>query len=197
MGSEMCIRDSTRVAATVTSNGQNVSDGFSWSLPNVDLTNAGSYRIRLWARDNAGNTARLGDNPTIDFDVLSAPVPDTQIPEAEVDFPISDLTPPAVVTIQGSAFDDISGVARVEVRVERRDTNPIQYWDGSAWINTPVRVAATVTSNGQNVSDGFSWSLTNVDLTNAGSYRIRLWARDNAGNTARLGDNPTIDFDVF
>ena len=117
---------------------------------------------------------------------------------AQVQSPVSDLSPPAFVTVEGSASDDISGVARVLVRVERRDTIPRQYWNGSAWVAAVSNLEATVSSNGPRVSDGYSWFVSDqVDLTNEGSYRVRVWARDTAGNISTFGTNPVLDIDVF
>ena len=148
----------------------------------------------MWTRDIAGNTASFGLNPFVDFDVVP---PDTQIPAAQVESPVSDLSPPAFVTVEGSASDDISGVARVLVRVQRRDTSPRQYWNGSVWVDATTNLEATVSSNGPSVSDGYSWTLPDdVDFTNEGSYRILVWARDVAGNTASFGLNPFVNFDV-
>jgi hypothetical protein len=128
---------------------------------------------------------------------ITVPLSDTQIPTAQVQFPVSDLSQPAFVTVEGSASDDISGVARVLVRVERLDTSPRQYWNGSDWVAAASNLEATVNSNGPRVSDGYSWFVPDqVDLTNEGSYRIRVWARDTAGNTARFGTNPIVDLDV-
>ena len=42
-------------------------NGTAWTLPGVDLTNPGNYRIHIYAYDNAGNIATSADNPRTGF----------------------------------------------------------------------------------------------------------------------------------
>ena len=95
------------------------------------------------------------------------------------------------MTVSGTSFDADSGVDLVGVQIQRRDVSPIQYWDGQVWTAAnPAIVAASVSANGS------SWNLPNVDLTNAGSYRIRLRVQDNAGNLSLGGANLITNFIV-
>ena len=64
------------------------------------------------------------------------------------------------------------------------------YWNGSAWTQTSAFPEATLNS------DATSWTLSGVDLSNLGDYRITLLANDNAGNIARGVDNPRTNFSV-
>ena len=45
------------------------SAGTAWTLPNVDLTSVGDYRIHVLAYDNVGNFAKSSDNPFTNFSV--------------------------------------------------------------------------------------------------------------------------------
>ena len=43
--------------------------GTIWSVPNVDLTTTGNYRVSMVAVDNAGNVATRAENPISSFTV--------------------------------------------------------------------------------------------------------------------------------
>jgi hypothetical protein len=165
------------------------SDGTAWTLPNVDLTIPGDYRIRVQAFDAAGNKAGATDNPKTDFSVV---VPDITIPTAQATIPTDTSTITASVTnITGIASDTQSSVDRVIVRVQRLRVSPAQYWNGTTWTSTSSYPQASLNS------DGTAWTLPNVDLTIPGDYRIRVQAFDAAGNKAGATDNPKTDFSVF
>ena len=164
------------------------ASGLSWSLANVDLTNIGTYRIRLQAHDNAGNISVGASNLVTNFTVATA---DTTAPSAATTTPaVASTLAPALQTVSGTASDNTggSGVDRVRVRLERLDTSPRQYWNGSSWVNALSFAEASVSAN------GLSWSLANVDLTNIGTYRIRLQAHDNAGNISVGASNLVTNF---
>ena len=147
------------------------ANGSTWSLANVDLTNPGSYRVRLRAEDNASN---LFTGPFTRFTVAAA---DSTNPGAVITSPaVASTIAPANTNVTGTSFDADSGVDSVRVQIQRLDTSPRQYWNGSAWTNAAGFVDASVSANGS------TWSLANVDLTNPGSYRVRLRAEDNASN---------------
>ena len=164
------------------------ASGLSWSLANVDLTNIGTYRIRLQAHDNAGNISVGASNLVTNFTVATA---DTTAPSAATTTPaVASTLAPALQTVSGTASDNTggSGVDRVRVRLERLDTSPRQYWNGSSWVNALSFAEASVSAS------GLSWSLANVDLTNIGTYRIRLQAHDNAGNISVGASNLVTNF---
>jgi len=167
----------------------NVSPNDStWTLPDVDFTNPGSYRVRLRVIDNAGNSSGLNDNPRSDFSVGLA---DNTAPNAEAISPATGSSLlQSTADVTGTTSDDISGVARVRVRLQRLDTSPQQFWTGSAWSTSNSYADANINS------DGTAWTLPNVDFTNSGSYRIRLRVIDNAGNSSGLNDNPINNFIV-
>ena len=164
------------------------SDG-NWTLTGVDLSQPGSYRITLKIRDFAGNTSTT-QNPYSDFTVEQT---DTTPPGGSVTSPANSasIQPAASVAINGESSDDLSGVNRVFVRVQRRDVSPKSYWNGTTWQSTNLSGtfrSATVDSDG-------NWNLTGVDLSQPGSYRITLKIRDFAGNTSTT-QNPYSDFTV-
>ena len=78
----------------------------------------------------------------------------------------------------------------MRVRIQRLRTSPALYWDGTTWINTSTYLDANQTNDGQN------WTLSNVELNVPATYRIRLFAHDNAGNIAKPQDNAKADFIV-
>ncbi|OED43944.1 hypothetical protein AB833_02660 [Chromatiales bacterium (ex Bugula neritina AB1)] len=163
----------------------------TWALPGIDLSANGDYRIRLVVRDQANNIARAKHNPVTYFTVNSAPT-DSTAPTGIVSAPIDDETIEANenFTITGTATDDLSGVKKVQIRVERFDVSPTQYWTGSKWVTNKRRYLTA------HVNADDSWELTSVDLSSEGDYRIRMMLRDFSNNLARAKDNPLTVFSV-
>ncbi len=164
----------------------------TWSLDNVDFSDFGDYRIQLYSIDNASNRAKTAANPIVTFSVRSDQ-PDTKAPIATVTAPLadSDIDPTDSYTLTGTVVDDISGVKRFWARVERTDTSPKQYWNGSSW-STAARGGYRRAA----LSDDDTWSVSNVDLSNPGDYLIRLISLDFANNRARANTNPQTSFSV-
>ena len=163
-------------------------DNSIWTLPGIDLSTPGDYRIRLIAHDQAGNVARISDLPGSDF---SVPPSDTQIPFAQVTTPADNADVIAgLQSISGIASDKSSGVSRVRVRIQQLRVSPALYWNGNAWTNEPVLSDATLSD------DNSIWTLPGIDLSTPGDYRIRLIAHDQAGNVSRFSDLPGSDFSV-
>jgi hypothetical protein len=79
--------------------------------------------------------------------------------------------------------DTGSGVNRLLVRIQNRNTDPFSYWNGTIYQSSPVWVRAQLdNSNG--------WQVPNVNFNTAGTYRILIRAYDNNGNQAKSQDNP-------
>ena len=165
-------------------------NGNTWSLPSVDLTQTGTYRTLIVATDNAGNTSFGGANPQTTFTVE---IPDSTPPVAEATRPAdgSTVRSNAARDVTGTVSDDISGVARVRVRIQTIGQSPVMYWNGSAWTTTSTFPDANVSANGR------SWRLPAVDLSNAGNYRVLIVATDISGNVSRGGMNPQTNFSVL
>ena len=163
------------------------SDGASWTLPGVTLDSIGRYRVRVIAHDKAGNISQAFENPETDFLVIP---PDTTDPSAQATTPDSGnfITVPETIDITGTAFDAESGVSSVGVRIQQLGTTPAMFWDGSSFSNTSIFHDALLSG------DGTSWTLSGVALVTVGRYRIRVIARDKAGNISQAFENPETDF---
>ena len=160
----------------------------SVQTPNTNLIAPPGYYL-LSVIDDSGvvsesSIIRLGD--------YNGNTTDTTIPMAEATSPSNDSVINAgVIEISGIASDTDSGIDRVQARIQRIGVQPTLFWDGVAWIDTPVFLPATLSNNGT------SWDLTDVDLTEPAAYRVHVRAYDNAGNFAAAGDNPRTDFTVI
>ena len=162
------------------------SSGTNWELPDVDLTVPANYRIRLLAHDDAGNIANVQFNATTVFTVVAG---DSTIPIAQTTSPSDGATINAdVIDVVGVSSDDLSGVSRVRVRIQRLGTSPPLFWNGNGWSGSNAFVEADLSNNGT------SWTLPDVDFTVPANYRIRLISHDVARNIARAADNPTTTF---
>ena len=168
-----------------------LADDGSWSLSGVDFSEEGRYRIRLNIRDNAENVASPTENPLTDIDVVAAVIPDTTDPTGTVTQPLhgSEIEPAASYDLAGTYGDDQSGVAWLRTRIQRLGVSPAEYWNGSSWTSSVSWLDASLADDG-------SWSLSGVDFSEEGRYRIRLNIRDNAENVASPTENPLTDIDV-
>jgi hypothetical protein len=99
------------------------------------------------------------------------------------------LSPDDSVDITGNVSDDLSGVQRILIRIDRLSTEPDSYWNGSAWQNDSIWLSPSFDSNGD-------WSIDDVDLSSVGSYRMYINVRDIAGNVSRTFENPIPLFSV-
>jgi len=158
----------------------------SWLIEDVDFREEGQYRGRIRLRDAAGNHATSGHNPVNNFDIEVA---DLDAPTGSITFPENlNILEPGIITITGSATDNLSGVQRVLLRVERRDIRPIQYWNGNDWITDSTWLPAALSDN--------NWSAPGISVENPGEYSVRLRVFDNAGNQATSQSNPVNSFTV-
>ena len=89
--------------------------------------------------------------------------------------------PVGPIDLAGGATDDISGVDRVRVLVQNRQTG--EYWNGAAWVANWSWNLATL--NGDD-----TWTLPSVDLNATGTYNVLLWIWDNDNNRADWDVNP-------
>ena len=168
---------STWLTASLTAND-------SWSVASVSVENPGEYSVRLRVFDKAGNQATSQSNPVHNFTVVADTIP----PTGETTFPPTDSSLiPGTHNILGAAADENSGISHVLVRIEKRHTFPLEYWNGEAFVTESSWVRATL--DGQ-----LSWKVNTVDLNEPGTYRIRLRAFDNAGNQSRSSMNPVNNF---
>jgi len=146
----------------------------SWrySLASSTFPGVGSYVIRVRATDNSGNVETPGSTTF---------VYDTTNPSSTVTFPINNASYTTatwnagcpVSGVCGTASDANSGVQAVEVSIRRGTTT---YWNGTSFSSTTeVFLPATGTTT-------WSFAFPASKFPASGSYRIRVRARDNAGN---------------
>ena len=154
----------------------------TFTLPGVDLTSVGDYELQFWSFDNAGNRARNSDNiqPIITVAAVGAP-PVVDTTPAVVTLTTGTSQPVGPIDLTGGATDDISGVDRVRVLVQNRQTG--EYWNGTAWVANWSWNLATL--NGDD-----TWTLPSVDLNATGTYNVLLWIWDNDNNRADWDVNP-------
>ena len=78
---------------------------------------------------------------------------------------------------------------RVGVQVRQVGISPLQFWDGGAWATRPSFVEADLHGDG-------TWTLPDVDLTEAGRYRVLITASDSSGNIGAWQDYVINNFQV-
>jgi hypothetical protein len=197
-----------RLAATLNpTGGANVSWSKGAGWPTGGNLSEGTYYLAAYATDKAAKVAAVSSS----FKVLS----DTVIPT--VSFTTASTTPAgttpvsgstiynAMPTITGVAADSGSGIAKVELRLHRVVNSVTEFWNGTAWSTTQVKLAATLnpTSGGANVSwsKGSGWP-TGGSLSE-GTYYLTAYATDKATKVASASSNfkvlsdttaPTVNF---
>ncbi len=150
-------------------------NGNTWTLDDVNLNLTGTYSVTLWAWDNDGNRAAPPATPITTITVSGN---DTTPPVVTFTTGTNQSTGP--VDLNGGVTDAGSGVDRVRVLVRNQQTG--QYWNGTSWVSAWSWNAATL--------DGNTWTLPNVNLSPAGTYKVLLWAWDDANNRANYTVNP-------
>jgi len=133
----------------------------NWSLSGIDLSVPGNYRVRLYLKDKAGNTDLVTANyfsiTTTDTSPLIA---DVTAPTATTIYPVSTIPPSTSAVIRGSAVDDVSGVEKIRVSLDRYDVDSRNYWQGSTagWNTAKVWHTATYDAETQTwVLDGVTF----------------------------------------
>jgi hypothetical protein len=150
--------------------------GGTWTLPNIDFSAAGQYRIRLYSKDYAGNTTEISS----DFvNVFHTDIPDSTPPTATTVFPVDTVLSSTDGIVYGTSEDDMAGVHKILACIDRYDEQQRLYWNGSAagWQTSKLWHTTTLDQSTGN------WSLSGIDLSVPGNYRVRLYLKDKAGNT--------------
>ncbi len=150
-------------------------NGTAWTLPDVSLSNNGTYKVLLWAWDANDNLAAHTENPQPTLTIGS---PDLVAPTVTFDSPVT--LPAGVHSLSGTAIDDDSSVAKVRILV--RETATGLYWTDAGW--SPQWSWTTADLNGT------AWTLPDVSLSNNGTYKVLLWAWDANDNLAAHTENP-------
>lgn len=113
---------------------------------------------------------------------------DAAAPTVTVRTPAAGATVESLATIAGSAGDDASGVAAVELSLANDQG---EHWDGTAWSASPAWLS-TQGSTGWSLSTG----LPSGDQLPQGAYTLRARATDNAGRTTTTSALPLTVADV-
>lgn len=170
-------------------NGTNWAQGQSWA-PQASGTTTwelawpktidGSYTLQSRATDVAGNP----ENPQTfrNFTLVDKTAPSSQVTSPANGAIINK----GLAMIQGTAGDDMSGVALVEVAVKRKSDG--NYWDRSAWVISAGKL--WLVAGGTD-----SWSSPWPAGVSDGDYLIYSRAQDLAGNIEikEAGAQVTID----
>jgi hypothetical protein len=198
-----------RLAATLnpTTGGANVSWSKGSGWPTGGNLSEGTYYLTAYATDKAAKVAAV----TSSFKVLS----DTVVPT--VSFTTASTTPAGTTPVSGStiynvmptitgvAADSGSGIAKVELRLHRVVNSVTEFWGGTSWGTTQVKLAATLNpaNGGANVSwsKGAGWP-TGGNLSE-GTYYLTAYATDKGAKVASASSNfkllndttvPTVSF---
>ncbi len=143
----------------------------------VVLANAGTYSIKYFTVDAAGNAEAVktaGTQIRID----------TAAPTNTMTFPVNGKRYNATTwsaggcaagtsRICGTATDTGAGLSSVRVSIQRSSDS--RWWTGSTWQTTQTSVTATGTTS-------WSTSLATSQLATGVSYTVTAWSLDAAGN---------------
>ena len=144
----------------------------SWPIPSVDGLKTVYYQVI----DKAGNSSTFMD--MIVLDTTPPSVGFTMAPfynGNNFNVPSSSIT--------GTASDGTgSGVNTVYLKIRNKNTNPAQYWNGSAWSTTATVLTATGTTNWSYIGSGNGLPAGN--LVDNASYEVQAYAKDALGNVS-------------
>ena len=153
----------------------------------------GSYTVLVQATDGVGNTTLPGSETTASFtDDTAAPSSTLTFPTTSGPFNATGWNAGASSKIAGTASDPGpgSGLANVKVSIQKVSGN---YWNGSSFGSAGEQL---ITASGTG-----SWTLafaaSNFATTGGGdgSYTVRVYATDNAGNTQATATGRTFTYD--
>lgn len=137
----------------------------SWSYPFTPSPGE-TYIVWSLAWDNAGNREYYYDANWFQCTgIVDTTPPDSTVTTSGT-YPAGAC--PSVIT--GTASDDLSGVNRVEITIQRDSDG--KYWDGATWVGSAVWLLATGTTN---------WLYAFTPAVGE-SYTVQSRATDNAGN---------------
>ncbi len=139
----------------------------TWSYSGVSWVDGHSFSVWAKATDKAGN--ETSTPPSVSFTVDQTP------PTIAITNPPSGWVN-SLPTLSGTASDTggCGGLSAVKVQVYNVTGN--RYWNGSAWVSSPVWNDATIGVSG--------WSYTMPALTSGRQYIVKAKAEDGAGNSS-------------
>ncbi|ATB35487.1 large repetitive protein [Cystobacter fuscus] len=134
----------------------------AWSFTTAELTDGGTYTVKVTATDAAGNISPESNTRTFHVDVT--------VPVAPV------ITAPADGAFVNTRTPVITGTAEA-------NTTVTVYLDGSSVGTAPVDALG-------------AWSFTTAELTDGGTYTVKVTATDAAGNISPESNTRTFHVDV-
>ncbi|HRY30115.1 MAG TPA: hypothetical protein P5079_08790, partial [Elusimicrobiota bacterium] len=170
-----------------------------YQSPNLDSAVNGFqsghlYRITSWATDKAGNTqttyvSGVSSN-TFYFDNIK--------PSAGVLIPQQGKPYKSMPTLTGTATDDFSGVAEVQLNVNYLLAGDTWYWTGVDFTSGAYYTAGVSVTNSSAQVTGWTYnpSALNTKLVSRREYRAYALARDVANNWQAVSATNTFLFDV-
>ncbi len=164
------------VAATYSTTDGSIPTTTSASGSSVVLSAPGTYTIRYFSVDVAGNAEAVKTAGTVIRIDNVAPTLVTTVPVNAASYNTAGWNAGcATARICGTAADTLSGLTSVTMTIQRSSNN--QYWNGTTWQTASSTRTATGTT---------SWflSLPTSALTNGLTYTITTRATDAAGNVA-------------
>ncbi|MBI1961392.1 MAG: fibronectin type III domain-containing protein [Parcubacteria group bacterium] len=145
----------------------------------------GAYSWRVSAIDDAENVSTPTVTPDNTFEI------DTANPSNAVSSPVSGNHIAGNFTVAGTAADagthmavsgSTTGIAKVEVFLQNFTANPVQYWNGAAWVGSVTWLTTT------SADDFLTWSYSfTPTITDGNTYVMGARATDEAGNTGDSG----------
>jgi PKD domain-containing protein/Big-like domain-containing protein len=148
----------------------------SWSFPfsASSFPSDGSFTVRVYATDDAGNTSSPS-SVTFTIDT-TAPATALTFPSAGAAYSAASWDAGCATSgICGTASDSGSGVKQVVVSIQEGSGD---YWNGSSFGSASEdKLAASGTTS-------WSFPFSAGSFPSDGSYTVRVYGTDNAGNTS-------------
>jgi len=154
---------------------------WNYAISSANLTDGTTYTVRSRGTDAVGNVQSSYGSDSFIYDISE---PNTALSIA------NDYYNPAGWTadqpIQGTAADDYSGIAKVEVLIKRASDN--KYWSSAGWTADSTWSTATGTATWQ-------YTITADSLTDTETYTVRSRATDGSANLETTSGNDSFIFD--
>ncbi len=144
------------------------TDNWTLGLPALE---DGTYNVRVFARDGAGNDSVVA---TTTFSI------DRTAPAVTVVSPANNSTLPAWKAISGNVVDNLVGAQRVDLYLRRLLDGA--YWNGSSWVGGVAALSTTIQGNVWSYGGSLPPAVT-------GTYDVKALAFDGIGNSATSSTN--------
>jgi len=154
---------------------------WNYAISSANLTDGTTYTVRSRGTDAVGNVQSSYGSDSFIYDISE--------PNSALSI-TNDYYNPAGWTanqpIQGTAADDYSGIAKVEVLIKRASDN--KYWSSSGWIADSTWLTATGTATWQ-------YTISADSLTDTETYTVRSRATDGSANLETSYSSDSFVFD--